>query len=465
MIIELAKMLPDTTFAGEASRMALVLVFFVAVFLLAEMWHVFLNPPVEWTRKFVHICCGIVIASFHWIFISNWPVILISVCTAGLIGVSRTMNWFRSIYGVQRKSYGDLYYLLAVIVLFLISHEHSVFYFISILTLTISDALAAILGTTYQRMTYTVETHYKSLEGSVVFFLSTFLIVHIPLLTLTNIDRLHCILIGIQVALLVTYLEAICLNGIDNILVPLGTYYLLLTFTALNSEAIIILLSCQFAILIVCNLIAWKLPFLTMSGTMTVQLFLFAALILGGPEWLIAPLIALIIFILAFSFFCQHRQEGGLKVYQVVAVFYVTLIPGLIILVNDIVNNYVHEPTFLKSNVEFYGLYVGAMTGQLTMSLFRIFWLYSGRQDQGLGSIFLLSICSMALIIPLSLWGKPGIFHVRSLYYTLAVALLSPIFYYYLRHKCESDKFPWEFRIQAISSALAVLVSQAVPTW
>lgn len=456
MMAILAEWLPASMFENEAIRVVLVLLLFSAIFGIAEGWYLLLHPPEEWTRKFVHIGCGIVTASFHWIFSSNWPVIIIGIVTAAFIAFARTQRLLRSVFGVQRHSYGDLYYLIAATLLFIISHDHQIFYFISMLTLTISDALAAILGTTYQRMTYSVENHYKSIEGSVVFFLSTFLIVHLPLLLLTDIDRLHCVLIAIQVSLLVTYLEGVSLNGIDNILVPFGTYYLLLTFTEVDSYTITTLLLIQLIILIAGTLTAWKLPFFTMSGSMTVQLFLFWALIIGGTQWLIAPLIALCIFIACLKFFYHHHQPGNFKIYQVVAVFYVTLIPGLLILANDIFTPDEQAKISFGNTEGIYALYVGIMSGQLAVALFRLSCFYSSRQDQGWKSMLLLTFCSGILIIPPALLTQTGLQGV--VIYSIAAALLIPFLYYHLRKIIESNTFPWEFRIQALSSFLATLI-------
>lgn len=460
----LAEWLPTEMFATEASRTVLVLLLFTAIFTLAEGWHRLLHPPEEWTRKFVHIFCGIITASFHWIFSSNWPVITIGLITAVCILLARHFRFFRSIFGIPRHSHGDLYYLIAAVALFVITHDHPIFYFISMLTLTISDALAAILGSTYQRMTYSVEEHYKSIEGSVVFFLSTFLIVHIPLLLLTDTDRIHCILIALQVSLLVTYLEAICLNGIDNILIPFGTYYLLLTFTNLDPSQIISLLSYQFIILIAANIIAWKLPFFTMSGGMTIQLFLFWALILGGPQWLIAPLLALMAFIVCLMIFHHRIPQETLKVYQVVAVFYEILIPALLILARDIYINIDQTTTALENSIKIYALYVGVMSGQLAIALFRLFWIYSGRLVADWTGMFLLSLFSAALILPASLLFQPAL-SPDIIIFTISTALLIPFLYCLLKTKIEANKFPWEFRIQALCSFLALLIIIPLYLW
>ena len=76
-----------------------------------------------------------------------------------------------------------------------------------------------------------VTSERRSLEGSAVFLISAFVGIHLALLLLTNIERGACVLIALQLALLVTSLEAISAGGSDNLTVPLATYYLLVMLT------------------------------------------------------------------------------------------------------------------------------------------------------------------------------------------------------------------------------------------
>ena len=264
---------PTGTFLGESIRLSLVLAAFMLIFLIAEGWHYFANPPVEWTRKFVHLCCGVIIACFPWIFSSIFTILALSVIFGAVMLTARYMKWFPSIYGIQRSSLGDIYYLLAVLILFMVSKNQPVIYFISVLNLTVSDALAAVLGSTYQKKIYTVEDQNKSLEGSAVFFFSTFLIVHIPLLLMLHVEPLHSIMIALQVALVVTCLEAICLNGFDNIMIPVGTYFLLIKLLPVSPKDIAWQISWQIVIIAILNFMALRFHVLSISGAIVGNYF------------------------------------------------------------------------------------------------------------------------------------------------------------------------------------------------
>src|SRR5690606_24219112 len=124
----------------------------------------------------------------------------------------------------------------------------------------------------------------------------TVLAVHLPLLLLTEVDRLVSVLVAIQIGLLVTILEAVSLDGADNLIVPLGTYLLLLKLTPQPAEALLWQLAAQLVILAVLFLLAWRLRLLTAAGTLAASIFFYGAWGLGGLEWLVGPAIGLAVF-------------------------------------------------------------------------------------------------------------------------------------------------------------------------
>ncbi len=444
---------------SELCRQLLVILSFMAIFSLAELWRYLGAPSVEWTRKFVHLSCGVLIACFHWIFASTWSVVILGVLFAAVMFVSRKLKLFPSIYGVKRSSLGDIYYLIAVFVLFVISFDLPVVYFISVMTMTVSDALAAVMGTTYQLNVYRVETHKKSLEGSMAFFVSTFLIVHISLLLMTDMDRLQSIMIGLQVALVVTCFEAICLNGFDNILVPIGTYYLLVKLLPISSEVIAWQLLVQLAILLILNSIVWKFQFMSISGAIAGQLFLFGAYVFGGPAWFAISLLSLAIFVSVLAVLIYpHKRPPDEKVYQVIAAFYFCIVPTLIFLANNTSEQYIHL-SFHESNPHyFFVLFLGAMAGHTAIALCRILWLYSKRIRLNYLWVITISLGCFFLMVPFGLWiqtGKLNLKDVLVVFWILAVSCL--IFYECFKRYTKFHEFPWEFRIQALAVFIAVI--------
>jgi dolichol kinase len=444
----------------EFVHLGLVLGAFVAIFIFSELWRYFAQPPTEWTRKFVHLSCGIIIACFHWLFASVWSVIALFVIFGLLMGIARSLKLFPSIYGVKRSSLGDIYYLLSALVLFLVSQDRPVVYFISMLTLTVSDALAAVLGSTYQRTVYSVETHYKSLEGSVVFFLSTFLIVHIPLLLLLEIDPLQSIMIALQLALVVTCLEAICLNGFDNIMIPIGTYFLLVKLLPISSERIAWQVGWQLVIIAFLYYISVRFNFISISGAIVGQLFLCGAFVFGGPNWLIVPLIAFGIFVALFAALMHKNasiQEH--KIYQVIAAFNVTIVPGLLFFAHNISEKYVRPHMWEKNNHFFYTLFIGAVVAHLIIALYRLLWLYTNRNHHISFPITVaIATGCFILLIPFGLWLQIGCLKASDLAVcALLIGFAVSCFYAAFNRFPIFKQFPWEFRIQSLSVLAGVI--------
>ena len=325
---------PIGTASGESLRALLVGVGLLLIFAAAEEWRRRFNPPVEWTRKFVHFAGGLLAAAFPWLFASRWTVVALTAAFAGIIGLSRSMRLLGSVHGVVRRSEGALYYPIAICLLFLVSRSHPVLYLVSILTLVLADALAAVVGSTYGRWIYEVEADRKSVEGSAVFFMTTFLVVQLPLHLLAGMNGSVSVLIGAQVALLVTCFEAISLHGSDNLIIPLATYYLLVKMTPRSAEWLDVLLLAQIGIIVVIGLLAWRTRLLTFSGAIAAQLVLYAALSLGGPRWALPIVLALAGVVVLEGKVSRQTGTPG-SGYQVLAVFYTSLVAVLLLLINN----------------------------------------------------------------------------------------------------------------------------------
>ena len=217
--------------AGELVRAGLLLAACGLVLLIAETWRRRAHPPVEWTRKLVHLGVGALAAPLPWWIASPWTVLAIAVLAVGPILWARRRGLLPSLFGVERASHGEIYFPVGVVLLFLVGRREPVFYLISLFTLVVCDSLAALVGRAYGRHPYLVTSDRRSLEGSAAFLISAFVGIHLALLLLTDIDRGACVLIASQVALLVTSFEAIGARGSDNLTVPLATFYLLVALT------------------------------------------------------------------------------------------------------------------------------------------------------------------------------------------------------------------------------------------
>ena len=215
---------------------------FMAVFAVAEVWRLKRNPPVEWTRKFTHIAGGSIAMSFPWVFESPASVAILSTSFISILWVSNRFGWLKSVHEVGRKSFGDLFFPLAIFILFFLSNQTPMIYCISLSALVVSDALAALVGKKYGRLHYQIFLSKKSLEGSIAFFASIFCMAYTLLFLFSPMDPLTRFLITFQMGVLVTLIEAVSTRGLDNLLVPIGTFLLAkLTFDAPFSQIALIL--------------------------------------------------------------------------------------------------------------------------------------------------------------------------------------------------------------------------------
>ena len=363
-------MLAAGTPAGEALRAVLVALGFLGLFGIAEAWRRRGNPHPELTRKLVHLGGGLGVAVFPWIFASPWTVLGLAVFFMALLAGSRRAGLMQSVHGVSRRSEGVVYYPLAVFLLFLVGHERPPLYLIAALTLVVSDTLAALVGSAYGRMTFAVdEEDRRSVEGSAVFFLTTFLAAQVPLLLLTDTERAACVLIALQVALITTFFEAISLKGNDNLVVPLATYYLLVKMTPRDADWMAVQLVTQLAVVGTMAWIALRFRTLTMPGAIGASLFFYGALSLGGWSWGLPPTLFLAAYIAVHRRTVHLLHEDDPR-HQVRAVFWVCLVPTLLFLANNALATLLPGvPDEVRTAEPLFPLYLGALAGQLGILL------------------------------------------------------------------------------------------------
>ncbi len=101
--------------------LATVLVVFLLL-LIGELWWRKQRLNNEFTRKFVHITVGTFVA--FWPFFLSWQEIrLLSVAFLVVVGLSKYLRVFRAIHTVQRPTWGELFFALAVGAITFITHD------------------------------------------------------------------------------------------------------------------------------------------------------------------------------------------------------------------------------------------------------------------------------------------------------------------------------------------------------
>lgn len=177
----------------------------------------------EFTRKFIHITVGSFVAFFPY-FLSSHEIKFISGAFLVAVLFSRYFNIFKSIHSVKRLTEGEFWFALTVLALAFSPIEAGVFT-VSLLTMSLADGFAAIIGTHYGKSTqYRIMGSTKSVIGTFTFFLvSGFLMVIYSYLTIGPTVTPWFVL----VAFVATGLENISYRGVDNLTVPLAVAGLL----------------------------------------------------------------------------------------------------------------------------------------------------------------------------------------------------------------------------------------------
>lgn len=244
----------------------------------------------ETKRKVFHICMGLTVLSFPYIFTSSLSVVALLILSIVLLLTLKYTNLKHTLgkplYDVNRKSSGEIYFAIAVFLIYFLSKGNHVLYCIPILVLTFADSVAAIIGKNYAKKSLSQQNEdAKSIEGSFMFFIVAFLLVLIPLLLFTNVGRAETLIIATIVGLNVSMIEMISHSGNDNLLIPLTTYAFLSSLIGQSMSTLcmnITVLIVIFALVTIINRIkSWsKMAVIefAVAGYLTVLLYGFYAL-------------------------------------------------------------------------------------------------------------------------------------------------------------------------------------------
>lgn len=173
-------------------------------------------------RKFIHILSGIWMA--FWPFYIPFDGIFMLGCAAlTLLLYSRFTSLFHAIYAVKRKTYGELFFALAIIVCAYIGREAWIFT-TSILLLALADGGAAVVGRFWgignQYLVFGSKNLLKSRAGTAAYCLLAYLSIGVGLLLGGSHVLAGNVSIFIVLPLAMTFMENISPYGLDNILTP-----------------------------------------------------------------------------------------------------------------------------------------------------------------------------------------------------------------------------------------------------
>ena len=211
----------------------MILLIFCGLLLLLRWCKERFTLKAEYLRKLMHVAMAVATLSFPWLFDTAWPVLLLAGLTIPALLGLRYIHWLRReigcvLHDVQRnESFGELYFPLGILSLYLLARHEPLLYVIPLLTLALADASAALVGQRYGRYEYQFFGNRRSIEGSLAFFVMALLPTLALLFSAGRFGLGETFVIAGLYAWMMTLAEACSWNGLDNLLIPVVGFVLI----------------------------------------------------------------------------------------------------------------------------------------------------------------------------------------------------------------------------------------------
>lgn len=227
---------------STASNILIFLGLILTLLLGLVQWNRLRSPHPEVIRKAFHTGGGLLTLVLPFWFDHPEPVWLLGMMIiAGLLvlrsGFRGTEQFSAVLFGVRRRSCGDILFVLSICMVFTLSGGDFILYLIPILILSVADSTAAIVGIYFGRHAYTISGSTKTLEGSTVYFLLAFSCGLLFFWGPGDLDRLSILTASFFLAWVTTLLEGVSGRGWDNLFSPLAAVLMLAGFhSSLGTE-------------------------------------------------------------------------------------------------------------------------------------------------------------------------------------------------------------------------------------
>lgn len=291
---------------------------FLVLIVALKMFQRRYSPHPELPRKLLHTGSGLLTLSFPFLFEDLWPVLVLTGGSALTLAAIKFLKPLRQplghvVDGVSRTTLGEIYFPIAVAIVFWLSRGKSPLLFcIPILVLTVADATCALVGLRYGQTRFAGAN--KSFEGSVAFIVVAFFCINVPLTLWSDLGRVETLLISLTLALLVMLLEGSAWRGLDNLFIPIGGFFLLQASMPLGVDQ----LTRRFVVTVILVVVVFASR---RSTTMLDDSLLAGAFLcyitwaLAGWRWLVPPVIGYV----GFSLYTQDADDRGRRFHTVAA--------------------------------------------------------------------------------------------------------------------------------------------------
>lgn len=197
---------------------------------------------VELSRKVLHVVMGLVTLSFPWVFDGLASVVVLAALSLAWLELVRLHAPLRAAFacvltGVARSGRGEAHFVLGTALTFALAGGDPLRYCVPMAILTFADAAAALVGRELGQRPGVVRYGHKSLAGSIAFFVVA------SVCALTGL--LHAgwalpLVMTLVLAVVTTFVEAVCDRGLDNLLIPVTAGVLMALFAEPDLPSIFI---------------------------------------------------------------------------------------------------------------------------------------------------------------------------------------------------------------------------------
>jgi phytol kinase len=190
----------------------------------------------EMRRKSLHIGIGASALAFPYLLTHAWMVVSAFAVVIVWMFCVRRIEFLRDRFGcvlhdAGRESYGELYFAVSLALLLVMDHAAAYQYVVPVMILTVSDAVAAIVGRSLPRGQFVAGGSRKTVSGSLAFLLSAFVITWISLFLGSALPVHQVFLLAAITATATCIAEAVSGRGLDNLSVPLIAWLILTSMT------------------------------------------------------------------------------------------------------------------------------------------------------------------------------------------------------------------------------------------
>ena len=204
---------------------------FIVVLVLGEVLHKKLKLKAEYSRKFIHIGVGLICVFSPFRFTNHLYVLVSAILFFAVLVWSRRKKTIGSLHGIQRKSYGELFFPVTIYLWYILFkfYDFQLIFLLPLLLVSISDPAAFFGGAIFNK-------NKKSMHGTLFFFVSA-VIASLTLFFIIDFAPLsHLFGLTFVCAFAGALVESKSLNGWDNLTVPVAIGGILIIYTEIFSQ-------------------------------------------------------------------------------------------------------------------------------------------------------------------------------------------------------------------------------------